>query len=46
MKIKLMNVLRGKERKERKKERIFLLFTPRGEHRQNTLRHTSQQDPL
>ena len=20
--------------------------TPRGEHRQNTLRHTSQQDPL
>ena len=24
----------------------FEFKTPRGEHRQNTLRHTSQQDPL
>ena len=25
---------------------LAFLYTPRGEHRQNTLRHKSQQDPL
>ena len=40
----------GVKRREAKgkgeKERCRNYKTPRGEHRQNTLQHTSQQDPL